>query len=108
MVYAQRRPNQGHIAIGAHAFTVWLRAAFTWAVALQAHWFNPPDVWSQLLRHLQDVACGHTRCEGSSAATAEPLSDTKVLLAQLEAVCQANAMAQADEGAASSWEEYSD
>jgi hypothetical protein len=53
--------------------------------ALQALWFKPPDVWSQLLRHLQDAACSHARLKGSSAA-AEELVSAEMLLAQLVAL----------------------
>jgi hypothetical protein len=44
-------------------------------------WFNPPDVWVQLLRHLlRDAACRQALLKRSPAAAAAP---AELMLAQL-------------------------
>jgi hypothetical protein len=52
-------------------------------LVLQARWFNPPDVWIQLLRYLlHDEACRKALLQHSSAAGAAP---AELMLAQLAA-----------------------
>jgi hypothetical protein len=50
---------------------------------LQARWFNKPDVWTQLLRHLlRDAACRQALLKRSSGTAAAP---AELMLVQLAA-----------------------